>query len=52
MASKPPIECPVCREVLDEDHDLETHLMRSHRRRELAAFVVANYEADLEGDFT
>ncbi len=52
MASKPPVECPLCNEVPDEDHDLETHLVRTHRRRELAAFVVANREADLEGDFT
>lgn len=52
MATKPSTECPVCRDTLVEGHDLETHLMRDHRQRELATFVVAKYEAELDGDFS
>lgn len=41
MATKKPVECPVCREPTDAGQQLEDHLLAAHSKRELATFVVA-----------
>ena len=48
MATKSPIECPVCHELMSPSQEIEQHLIRSHQKRELAKFVVAEVVA-MEG---
>ncbi|ELY52255.1 hypothetical protein [Natronolimnohabitans innermongolicus] len=50
MASRPPIECPICRELLARGQPLERHLVASHTKRRLAKFVVAEMQAMSEAD--
>lgn len=45
MATKAPVECPLCREALGRDQNLEDHLVTSHTKQRLAKFVVAEAEA-------
>ena len=45
MATRTPLECPLCREELSGDQNLEDHLVAIHSERELAKFVVAETEA-------
>lgn len=45
MATRTPLECPLCREELSRDQNLEDHLVATHSERELAKFVVAETEA-------
>ncbi|WP_200840327.1 hypothetical protein [Natrialba sp. INN-245] len=44
MASKTPVECPLCRRVVEPTLTLENHLLESHSKRELARFVVCENE--------
>ncbi|WP_408958242.1 hypothetical protein [Natrinema sp. 74] len=39
MATKPALECPVCRNELEYGEQLEDHLLRNHPKKELATFV-------------
>ncbi|WP_174811814.1 hypothetical protein [Salinadaptatus halalkaliphilus] len=50
MASRPPIECPLCRSDLSSDQRLEDHLVVDHSKRKLAKFVVSETEALTKGD--
>ncbi|WP_459810040.1 hypothetical protein [Halopiger thermotolerans] len=50
MATRPPIECPICHDDLPRDLRLEDHLVGSHSKRKLAKFVVCEMEALREGD--
>lgn len=50
MATRTPVECPLCREVLARDRNLEDHLVAAHSKRRLATFVVAETEALNERD--
>ncbi|WP_165874921.1 hypothetical protein [Natrarchaeobius oligotrophus] len=45
MATRPPVECPVCHEPMTQGKPLERHLLRDHGKRTLASFVVAEAEA-------
>lgn len=45
MATKEPIECPVCREPPAADQQLEEHLFAAHSKRKLAKFIVAETTA-------
>lgn len=45
MATKAPVECPLCRTALEADGCLEDHLVDAHTKRRLARFVVAEAEA-------
>lgn len=44
MATKPPVECPLCRVELDASRDFEDHLVEDHRQRELAEAIVSQWE--------
>jgi len=44
MASKPPVQCPLCSGELPGDKRLEDHLVEEHTKRELARDVVSTYE--------
>lgn len=50
MATRPPIECPLCHTDLPRDQPLEDHLVGAHSKRKLAKFVVSEAEALREGD--
>lgn len=41
MATRPPIECPVCHDGIGAGQGLEGHLIESHTKRALAKFIVA-----------
>lgn len=45
MATKVPVECPLCREALGGGQSLEDHLVTTHTKQRLAKFVVAETEA-------
>ncbi|WP_339102854.1 hypothetical protein [Haloterrigena salinisoli] len=45
MATKAPVECPLCRTELEGDRNLEDHLVSDHTKQRLARFVVAETEA-------
>lgn len=49
MASRLPVECPLCREAMAPDQTLEEHLVAAHEKRKLARLVVEETTA-LEGD--
>ncbi|WP_165874874.1 hypothetical protein [Natrarchaeobius oligotrophus] len=49
MATRTPIECPICRQVL-ANQPLEEHLLYDHSKRRLAKFVVSETEAMNYGD--
>ncbi|QLD87673.1 hypothetical protein HWV07_00925 [Natronomonas salina] len=44
MATKPPVECPLCRVELEASRDFEDHLVEDHRQRELAEAIVSQWE--------
>lgn len=46
MATKPPVQCPLCQSELDESTDLEDHLVEAHTPRELASAVATRWEAE------
>lgn len=50
MATKMPVECPLCRTALGRDQNLEDHLVAAHTKERLARFVVAETEALNEKD--
>ncbi|WP_195892495.1 hypothetical protein [Halopiger goleimassiliensis] len=50
MASRPPVECPLCHTVVPAEQRLEDHLVGSHSKRTLAKFVVSETAALNEGD--
>ncbi|WP_186336465.1 hypothetical protein [Natrarchaeobaculum aegyptiacum] len=50
MATRPPIECPICHADVSPDRSLEGHLMDAHSKRSLARFVVSENTALLAGD--
>ena len=50
MATKSPIECPVCREPMVQGRTLERHLVREHRKRELAKRIAVETESKVLGD--
>ena len=50
MATRAPVECPVCRTELERDQDLQEHLVDAHTKERLARFVVAETEALHEKD--
>lgn len=52
MASKPPIQCPICREELSPDEKLADHLVAGHTKRKLATFIVAEEEAKEDQDIS
>lgn len=53
MASRSPIECPLCREVMPPDEELEEHLVETHEKRKLARLVVEETTATaLEEDIS
>ncbi|MDF9744191.1 hypothetical protein [Natrinema salsiterrestre] len=45
MASREPIECPVCRDLPSPGQQLEDHLVDKHPKRKLAKFIVAETTA-------
>lgn len=45
MATKAPVECPLCRTEPEGDGSLEDHLLDAHTKQRLARFVVAETEA-------
>ncbi|MFB1066160.1 MULTISPECIES: hypothetical protein [unclassified Natrinema] len=50
MATKEPVECPVCREPPDASQQLEDHLFTEHSKRKLAKFIVAETAVLANGD--
>ncbi|MEY7847596.1 hypothetical protein AB7C87_00110 [Natrarchaeobius sp. A-rgal3] len=50
MATKAPLECPLCRRVVEPTRTLEDHLLVRHSKRELARFVVSENETLTYGD--
>ncbi|ADB60900.1 hypothetical protein Htur_2016 [Haloterrigena turkmenica DSM 5511] len=44
MPYEPPVECPLCRETLELDQTLETHLVGSHTQREVARYLASLHE--------
>ena len=50
MATRPPVECPLCHDDLDRDQKLEDHLVGTHSKRTLAKFVVSETVALNDGD--
>lgn len=52
MATRTPVECPLCRETVTRGRNLEEHLVASHSKRRLARFVVAETEALHEEDIS
>ncbi|WP_187432947.1 hypothetical protein [Natronococcus pandeyae] len=51
MASRLPVECPLCRETMPPDQGLEDHLVSVHEKRKLARLVVEETTA-LEEDIS
>ncbi|WP_306052853.1 hypothetical protein [Natronococcus wangiae] len=51
MASRSPIECPLCRETMEPNQTLEEHLVVVHEKRKLARLVVEETTA-LEEDIS
>jgi hypothetical protein len=45
MATREPIECPVCRDTPTAGQQLEDHLVAEHPKRKLAKFIVAETTA-------
>lgn len=45
MATRTRVECPLCRDELARDQNLEDHLVTTHTKQKLAKFVVAETEA-------
>lgn len=45
MATRPPIDCPLCHTAMGADHGLEAHLIDSHTKRALARFIIAEHAA-------
>ena len=45
MATRDPVECPVCREPPAPTQQLEDHLLTEHTKRKLAKFIVADTAA-------
>ncbi|WP_083864508.1 hypothetical protein [Natrinema pallidum] len=41
MVFKPPVECPICRDVLELDRTLEGHLVETHTHIEVARYVAS-----------
>ncbi len=41
MAFKPPVECPICCDVLELDRTLEDHLVENHSHVEVARYVAS-----------
>ncbi|WP_459884680.1 hypothetical protein [Halostagnicola bangensis] len=39
MATKPPLECPLCHDPIRHGQKLEHHLVHNHQKRQLAKFV-------------
>lgn len=50
MATRPPVECPVCHTDIPREQCLEDHLVGEHSKRKLARFVVSETEALETGD--
>ncbi|SER93089.1 hypothetical protein [Natrinema salaciae] len=44
MAFQPPIECPLCRDVLELDRTLEDHLVEAHTHLEVARSLATLHE--------
>jgi len=52
MATKPPIECPLCHTPMTHGNKLEQHLIQDHRKPQLAKFVVAETAAIEDADMS
>lgn len=52
MATRTPIECPLCHDEMTRGQPLEEHLVTAHTKHELATFVVAETEALAEEDIS
>ena len=52
MASKPPIQCPLCTVEITKGKRLEDHLVDQHTKRELAKDVVTSYEGLEESELS
>ncbi|QLK27004.1 hypothetical protein HYG81_05185 [Natrinema zhouii] len=50
MATREPVECPVCREPTDVGEQLEDHLLAEHSKEKLAKFIVAETAVLANGD--
>ncbi|TYL38709.1 hypothetical protein CV102_09325 [Natronococcus pandeyae] len=50
MSTKSPVYCPVCNESIEDDENLEHHLVYEHKPRELAKRLVSEWEAEEFGD--
>ncbi|WP_254530914.1 hypothetical protein [Natrinema gelatinilyticum] len=44
MAFTPPVECPICRDVLELDRTLEDHLVGNHSHGEVARYLAYLHE--------
>ena len=44
MASRPPVQCPLCSGEIPPEKRLEDHLVEEHSKRELAEDIVTSYE--------
>ncbi|WP_226039033.1 hypothetical protein [Natrinema sp. DC36] len=44
MAFNPPIECPICRDVLELDRTLENHLAGAHTHDEVARYLASLHD--------
>ena len=44
MAYQPPVECPICHDVLEPDRTLEQHLLRTHSHLDVARHVASTQE--------
>ncbi|QLG48402.1 hypothetical protein [Natrinema halophilum] len=46
MAFTPPVECPICKDVLEPDRTLEGHLVGNHSHLEVARYLARLDEWD------
>lgn len=44
MPFEPRDECPICRQTLELDRQLEDHLLRTHTKREVVRFIASRRE--------
>lgn len=50
MASHPAIQCPLCKNELSPDVQVEDHLIEDHSKQELVQYVVSEDELLDKGD--
>lgn len=42
MATRPPVQCPICGREIPDETSLEAHLFDDHEKRDLVEFVLTS----------